>query len=161
MLDIYNVIVWCIIYWLLVVVHEAGHLSAAILVGYTWREIQAGPVAIVRRGSEFHLIFSKRWLSGRVTIEWHPRPYCRKRAAVIYASGPLANLGLSVFLILLFCQLSPAQRDIYWRLPILAVTSLCFFASSLVPVKVKKLGLKSDGLNLLNLWRQQLTSKRP
>jgi hypothetical protein len=138
------------------IIHELGHLSAAVLMGYSWNEFQVGPTAIVRRGTEFHLVYSKKWVSGRVFVEWKPTPYSTRRAVFVYAAGPLANLCFSIFLFFFFSMLSPANQDAYWPLIMTSVLSFWLFLTNLVPFANKRAGIKSDGLCVLENLRYSI-----
>lgn len=157
--NVYYIIVGYIIYWLLIVIHEMGHLFASVLLGYGWREVKAGPIAIVLRGKEHHLIYSKGWFYGKVVPVLNRRPYNTKRLAIFYAAGPLANLYASIVLFLIFSLLTPVKRDAYWPISLGAAASFYLFMRSLIPIEIKRLGLKSDGLNLLNRWRHRSKSR--
>ncbi len=84
-----------------VIVHELGHLLAALLVGFQVSEFRAWPISVARRGSSFHLRFRFREWSPLGLVAAAPRNWRRLRVrwAVFVAGGPIANLALALLFV--------------------------------------------------------------
>ena len=93
-----------------IVLHEAGHLAAAILLNFKVLALALGPFRIARSNGAWTFRFTPRSLfSGSVSAVPRSTQGWRARMLVVVAAGPLATLltGLAAASLLLSLQMPP------------------------------------------------------
>ncbi len=95
-----------------IVLHEAGHLMAAILVDFEVLGICLGPVRAIRSYGRWTVEFSGKLFAGSISAVARNTDRWRERVLVVVAGGPVATLvsGLAAGLILFHIPFI-TQRD--------------------------------------------------
>jgi Zn-dependent protease len=132
-------------FYIVVIVHEAGHALATLAVGYRVAAVKIWPVECFRSPSGWGLRWAVRGGPlGSVSVVPSNARGLTARMAVLVAAGPIASFALAVF------AYSATQRGVAseWLHPSwVAQISLFVAIMSLVP------SLGNDGFRLLALWR--------
>jgi hypothetical protein len=136
-----------------IILHEAGHLSAAGAVGYRPRWLIAGPVAIDVGGARPRLSLSRSWtiyFGGLATFE--PVGRTRGKDLWVVAAGPLTNLLLSG---LAFQQWGWPDDPSFLRTFLRGFIWMGFAIGlfNLIPLPRTASGVALDGRELLDLLR--------
>lgn len=129
-----------------VAVHEMGHVVGGGAVGWRARFVRVGPVTWTRRGDRWRFGWNRRsnWITGKVEAALGPRdPW---RLVIFLMAGPAANFVLGA--VAGGIVIAPLPFLPRCAAGLLAMTSICLGAWSLVPLRER--GEASDGLNL---WR--------
>jgi peptidase M50-like protein len=147
-----------------VVVHEFGHLAAALLMGLRIQQIAIKPLQLVRVGQKFRLRFFFSRNDGQVTAYPLDANRVRQRMAVFIAGGPVANLLAALTcLVLAWCldwkspPLFPRAPLSFW-LDFAGLTNLVYSLGNMVPGGTGK--LPSDGSRLIAFWENPLLAER-
>jgi tetratricopeptide (TPR) repeat protein len=150
-----------------IVVHELGHAVTARLAGlelYTVT-IGTGPLRAVLPMLGGVLEFRTYPLSGGITRSYFrdTKP-ARWRRALMVAGGPLANLIAAILVGSAFAVAGSAiMEDWLWAAALIWVvagTQLVMMVNALIPRRIAIGGhrLPSDGLTLIELWRNRSTA---
>jgi hypothetical protein len=137
--------------WLVLAIHEAGHLIGGSVVGFRVFQFACGPVMLVREGERLRLRLN------RVPAHWGGLAGCmpvgtedlRRRTGVFVAGGPLTTLlSASVALVLAI-----AVADAAWTavLAMFATLSIGILFATLIPATTG--GIPTDGARLIRLFR--------
>jgi hypothetical protein len=130
-----------------VAIHEIGHAIAAVAVRWRVLAFAVGPLLFYRRREGIATAFLPGWLELQGWIFADPiGPYRWRREAIIFGAGPLAS-GLGGLLILTGNSFLGAVG-----------TMSLFGLLNLLPFKQ---GVPSDGLRLLQLFRQKSGAPPP
>lgn len=138
--------------WVVILVHEAGHILAGWLVGFRFRCLFFGPVAIIRTRSGLRVRRSHSWRYAVVSCPVGVRSLVT-RFVIFGLGGSLANLTLAVAAYM--AVVSPQSR--------LSGVSLILFVAlgfmslwtgmvSLIPIRAR--GQDQDGKLILNALRR-------
>jgi hypothetical protein len=138
--------------WISTIVHELGHLLAALLMGLRIQEIVIEPLQIVRKGRavRFRLAFSQR--AGHVIAYPRDANRIRLRMMVFIAGGPVANLLVSLGCLVLASWVDSASpplvpsTDLSYWLDFAVLTNVACFVANLM--KGKSGQIPSDGSQL-------------
>ena len=116
-------------YYLVILIHETGHLCATGVAAFEFREIAVGPFLLSRRGTGIR----PRFVPGRVLAGGHvlavPASHqdLRRRFRILLAGGPLATA--LVFVVLLCLPLTAFTWSM-WLWNVIVAASLMFSARS-------------------------------
>jgi hypothetical protein len=141
---------------LVVLVHEAAHAAAAMLVSRTPVEIVFGrrSEGLRVRAGRLHMSVDVPgiWLcAGR--IRWQSTR--RLRDGVVVVAGPLASLATGCGAAIIAVSAEPASHTAQWGV-VFAVESLASAAFTLAPIA----RLRTDGHALLVFWRYHRARRR-
>ena len=138
----------CLLTFVIIAVHEAGHLLAGILVGFRWEALKIGPFLLEKdEKGKWRLSHSEGYGHGFVKMMPRNGPGTRFQWAVFLLAGCAANLLLSALIFLFLLPLSIGQQQALGWLGYVGFSS-AFAAVNLLPFRVGR--LSSDGLHL---WR--------
>jgi hypothetical protein len=135
--------------WLVILVHELGHVLAARLCGWRFLLLLVGPLRVVRGGRGLAWSFNRAWPTWGGLAASLPREgadVTREMLAVVLG-GPLASLALAGTGLLLSRSDGPLAP---WGL-LVGVTSLLIAAATMLPMSSG--GFQSDGAQALALVR--------
>jgi hypothetical protein len=144
--------------WVGTIIHEIGHLSAALLMGLYVQKVAIIPLKAVRSGGGFHLqIFVSPKKDGFVTAYPLDARQVRQRMMAFIAGGPVANLMASLMCLALAwlvdrtaVPLVPRDHLCYW-LDFIGLMNLIDFIINVIPVQSGK--SSSDGSKLIAFAR--------
>jgi hypothetical protein len=141
-----------VVSWLMVGVHEGGHVLAGLASGHRFRSIRVGPVLFTRgKGLSLHHWRLNQLASGVAVMDPVTTRRLVPRATVLLWGGPAANiLSGGLVLLLPFAMSFPALLFI--------VQSIGNGLSDLLPYR-NSLGV-SDGKFLWTLWRRPALAER-
>jgi hypothetical protein len=150
-------------------IHEIGHLLGARLVGFCFEFFTVGPLMIARQGKRLrvNLMFRPDLPTGLAAAVPTNDNNLRARLAVAVAGGPLTNLLLAGFALILFVRLgyrqghwTPPLLDDWWSLTLFetVVLSLLLFVMSIVPMGLG--GFAADGERLFVLLSGGVEAER-
>ena len=144
--------------WLGLVVHELGHLLAALFLGLRVEQVAVKPLQLVRRNGVLRLRFFLSDQDGVVRVSPTGGRRFGQQMIVVVAGGPIANLGLALAcLVAAWCvdpfsvPLVPRTHGGYW-LDFVALMNLAVGLANLVPGRSRS--LPSDGSQLA-AWRRK------
>ncbi|WP_291983825.1 hypothetical protein [Luteitalea sp.] len=145
-----------LILWLVLAVHEGGHLIAARLQGWPFLLLLVGPLRVVRGTSGLVWGFNRAWATwGGLTASIPPvDERFRRQMLCMVLAGPLASVALGAAVLLL------ARRgDALAAFGVVGgVTSLLIAVVTLLPMQGG--GYQSDGAQALDLLRGGDLSRR-
>jgi hypothetical protein len=144
--------------WLVILVHELGHVIAGLSQGFRFLLLAVGPLWLERSTGGLRLRFNRllaTWggLAATVPVDLHDLD---RRMARMVIGGPLASLGLAILGVPLLLAVRAE-----WLGPVglwepvalvVAVGSLGIFLVTLIPGQAGK-GLRTDGRRWLDLRR--------
>jgi len=104
-------------------IHELGHLTAALAIGFRWREFAVGPVVLRREagGVRFHFVVSRLVAGGQVQAVPRSHDGLRWRFLILLAGGPIATA--LIFAVLPFLARGP------WTTALVLANLLCVLTS--------------------------------
>jgi len=142
-------------YWfggfLQVLIHEMGHLTAVLAVGYAPSVFEAGPLAIQFQAGPPTLALNGNWatwLYGRV--EFVRSGPARAKDVAVAASGPLANLAVLAGL-LLMPRMGGAFLELFLRNSGIIAGIIGF--ANLLPLPRARDGFATDGRQIVDVLR--------
>ena len=148
--------------FLLISIHEFGHLAAGRAVGFHFKAIRIGPLQFMRSAQGLKLTFQRLSdLSGFAAIRIDKIQRLARRYAIFIAGGPLANLlsALLIFVLFAILPLIHAHGLIRLALQIFAALSIAIAIINLIPFR-RTNGMYSDGGHLLHLARSLPKTRR-
>jgi len=85
-------------YYLMILVHELGHLLAARAIGFHWREFSAGPLVVRREAKriQWRFVPSRLTAGGQVQAVPDSPAALRRRFLILLAGGPIATALLFI-----------------------------------------------------------------
>lgn len=155
-----------LLFWVLVAVHELGHVVAAWGLGFHILRIVVGPIKLVREGQRLRAQFNRSLyrLAGFVVAVPSTEHALARRMAVYAAGGPLANLLAGSLSLAGACWFGDGRwffaahadvlvdiaelPDLSWWLGACALLNGALFFGCLAPLPSK--GLLSDGNQLVD-----------
>lgn len=148
-------LLWLIpIIYLVITVHELGHLAAAAWVKFRFFLLTIGPLRVTRVRDGLAVSFNRNpfifgGLAAALPTEFH---HLRRRMAIMIAGGPLASLLFG----LLLWRLTPwLGRVTPLNTALLGLTAFCSLAIGAVAlIPMRSSGFMSDGGQLWTLWRK-------
>ncbi|BCS34883.1 hypothetical protein TBR22_A41090 [Luteitalea sp. TBR-22] len=142
--------------WLVILVHEAGHVLGGRLVGWRFLILLAGPLRVVRGGAGLEWSFNRAWATWGGLAAALPREGAdfRREMLVVVLGGPVASLALGV----VGLQLARGGGALMPTGLVLGVTSLLIAVATLIPIATG--GFQSDGAQALDLLRGGETPAR-
>jgi|SRR6266850_1086333 len=149
-------------FFLILSIHELGHVAAGLAVGFHFKRISIGPLTLAKFPQG--LKFTVQRISNLDGIAAMGIPQLRKpsrRLAVYIAAGPLANI-LSGFCIWLFLTsqfssgLQHAFRQFLW---FFATISIFIAVVNLLPYR-RRNGMFTDGARLLSFATSRVKMRR-
>ncbi len=142
--------------WVVLFVHEAGHLLAARAQGWPFLLLLVGPLRVVRGATGLAWGLNRAWPTwGGLTASIPPVDHTFRRQMLLMAvSGPLASAALG----LMALWLSSAGGRLAPYALVGGATSLLVSAATLLPMKSG--GFQSDGAQALDLIRSPEESRR-
>ena len=146
-----------VLYWIVgflhIVLHELGHLSAVRAVRYNPRRLVTGPLTVEWEGGRRAVSGTRdwRWLFGG-NVWFSSRRRTRGRDLAVCIAGPLANL-LTVGAVLIVDRLLAGDRlfDLYVRANIACAAFVLLV--NLLPLPRSAEGYATDGRQILDLLR--------
>lgn len=120
------------------VVHECGHAFVALLLRLHISAIQVGPLLFDLDARRFRLA-DIRELAGLIAVPTMSRS--RALSALVFAAGPAASTAFGIV----------CSRASHPMIVLLGATSLIAGMGSVIPMRLPRSGLPSDGLALLDL----------
>jgi hypothetical protein len=157
-----------LLYLLCIAVHEAGHVAAALLVGFQPLLFIAGPVRVERVAGRFELGINRTLaLAGGLAVCTPVGMHdLRRRTLIMAAGGPIASLMFGVQCLALWLATSSLTRPgdgivanlFHVTLAFLGIGSLLIGLLTLLPTRAG--GFYSDGARMLRLLRQGEETER-
>ena len=162
-------------FFALIAIHELGHLSVGLAMGFPFMRFTVGPVQLVRDGARIRPRLNTAWFKPAAYV-MHELPQDgvqRWRWAAVVFAGPLSNLLAGAACLAAAHWLNPGPPvemlhapRVGWRsvallypgdpatawLNIAGLLSLGLGLGTLVPGSAA--GMRSDGGQLLDLWRR-------
>jgi hypothetical protein len=94
-------------FYLAILVHELGHLAAALAIGFRWREFAVGPVVLWREADRvrWHFVASRIVAGGQVQATPRSTEGLRRRFLILLVGGPVATA--LIFAVLPFLPRGP------------------------------------------------------
>ncbi|MBO6575545.1 MAG: hypothetical protein JJ896_11130 [Rhodothermales bacterium] len=144
-----------VVLWLIVLVHELGHVSGGLAAGFRFVLLAAGPIVFARR-SGLSLNRSLATFAGlAVSVPHRPETEgLAGRMALVVAGGPAASLivGLTAVLVALSMTVSGGTQSVVRALiALFGLGSTLTGAATLIPVTAG--GIPNDGARLWRLLR--------
>lgn len=115
-------------YYLVMLVHEVGHLCSLPFAGFEFREIAVGPFLLSRGASGLRPRFvpGRMLMGGHVLASPQSHEYLRRRFQIMLSGGPLATAA--VFVGLAFLPLTPFTWSMWlWNAVIAASSWIPFY----------------------------------
>jgi hypothetical protein len=146
--------------WMVILVHELGHVLAGRIAGFRFLLLIAGPLKVVREGTSIRFRFNRNvQLAGGIasSVPLDSHGLCG-RMALMTAAGPLASLLLLLLLRAGAVGLSDGSSLAAEVLGIGAVISGGVGLFTLLPIRSR--GFYNDGARLLMLARGGAVARR-
>jgi hypothetical protein len=143
-------------------IHEAGHVAAALAVGFTFKKVRVGPLLVSRLGRGLKFSFQLRSrLSGLTVVHVPRKPKIRRRYLLYSFAGPFANFLTTLLVCLILTLSASSYPTAVIRVPLefFAAYSLFVGATNLIPY-LRRNGMFSDGGRLWGLLRSKAKTKR-
>lgn len=141
-----------------VLIHEIGHLIAVRYTGYELVTFAVGPLAISFKEGRWIPSFRKGFLSGVVHFQRTAQAASLKNEVIVASGGILANILVgTLFVWLYFTTLTFGEFSLFI---IVGVASIIVGVANLFPRHYKSLGLDSDGMLLIKLYRYWRSQSR-
>lgn len=136
-----------------VVLHEAGHLLAALANNFEVSGMVLGPFRFVRLGASWSLTLkANRLFEASVSAFPKTQKDWRSRMMMVVAAGPLATLLTGIVTVLSLHAHGGADNWFTWFLRVFAQVSFFIFVLGLVPNHPSLLS-QNDAALLRSLWR--------
>lgn len=129
-----------------VLIHEAGHALAVLWVGHSLREFSVGPVGIFVEPRGCKVRLRAELFSGQVRYDRHHSKTSLFTEFLIVCGGVTANLLGALIALVIYQYFS--DNALYF---FICIIFLFAAISNVVPVQIKKTGLKSDGKQFMEL----------
>lgn len=144
--------------WVVIVIHELGHILAGFTQQFEFRFISAGPVMVEKELGRLRLKKNTNFntFGGVALCLPIGQDKLRKRFAVFAAGGPLASLVFGCVLVLAFFFLSfdkSILSDYLMESFLLISCTLSFCIGLVTIIPMHSEGFTSDGGRILNLLR--------
>jgi hypothetical protein len=132
-------------FYLAVLVHELGHLVAALALGFRWREFAVGAIIIRREAGRvrWHFVASRLVAGGQVQGVPRSSDGVRGQFLIVLAAGPIATALL--FVVLLFLPRSPWTTALGLCNVLCALTSWLPYYTGGYVIDAKAMLLLRDG----------------
>lgn len=140
-------------YFVGVIIHEAGHVIAGLLVGFPFILVRIGALHLGREGGRWRLRWAGSGGAGGMAAHDIRGARRRRRAAIFTCGGLLAN-AIAAVLIVTFTNLRTTHSMVVW----IYGWNVFMAAVSLLPIPTG--GHINDGLRLLHLLRSKKHTKR-
>jgi len=144
-------------WYVMILLHELGHLIAGIFCKFNFYFLSVGPVKVEKK--QDGLTFSRHRfinVAGGLTLMIPDEKYNNKTRWLIFiAAGPLASLVVGIMLFLFLMSQEAGQLNIFLVNTLLgvALSSLFIgFVLSAIPMNMKELG-GNDGQMILDIYR--------
>ena len=130
-----------------VLIHEAGHAAAAVLLGFRVIAVRVGPFQIKRPKSWNWTLSRNDVLSGFVQAQFRELPgrWARWRCLAFFLAGPFANIGPALLTAPLLRGDSAAAN----LLSLFMLVSALVGTANLIPFRTR--GIRSDGAKICQL----------
>ena len=149
-----SMVLYAVVLFLVVLVHELGHAIAALSFGWRVTLFAVFPIAYRPKTRKLGLwVLPSGDLGGAVSVSTGDRGRTRSQSAQLAAAGPLANVVFASLMFFLI-YLAPAAQDI---LGFIAVSSLFVGLGNLLPWKTRN-GIRSDGALIAAALRRKSIS---
>ena len=136
-----------------VVLHEAGHLFAAIMNDFEVSGMVIGPFRLVRLGTSWTIILKKhRLFEASVSAFPRTRENWRRRMMAVVAAGPIATFVTGFASVLLLPASGAGDSWFIWLLRAFVQVSFFIFVLGLIPNGKSQL-CQNDAALLRSLWR--------
>ncbi len=159
---IYFYLIYLLSALVVIAIHEAGHVTAGLAVGFAFRKVRVGPFFLTRSGGRLKFSYQLKSKLGGLTLMHVERiPRIRRRYLLYSFGGPLANFltALLVGLILDLTASTYPAGTLRAPLEFFVAYSLLIGTANLVPY-LRRSGMFSDGGRLLGLLRSKPKTKR-
>ena len=142
-----------------ILIHECGHLLAAMYVEYKITVFAVGPIGLYRQEGKWKLKLLKNFISGIVAFEKPLHKVSLGNEFLVYSAGIMFNFGVGAILILLyFFTYKKYESGI---LIIFGTISVFVGLVNVIPMRVKSLNLDTDAVHLIRLYRLAKGNRRP
>src|SRR5712692_8103356 len=134
--------------YLIIVIHELGHLFAGLAVGFRANFVVVYPLRFTRTNTGWAVRREKLLsISGAASMLPQNLEHLRARLIIYVLGGPVANLLTFLILRMYIPNVAQAPNTAVWYLDFLANMSLLIGAVNLLPFQAR--GFQSDGGRLL------------
>lgn len=149
----YTIVVYIVLSFFVVVgIHELGHILTGLILKYQFRFVTVGPLKIelINGKLEFKVNTEINTMGG-LTLMFPSKSFTRQEMIWYYAGGPLLSLlfGLGLLLLLITMQSVIDESQLFWM--IASVMSLVIGVVSLIPISNGD--LHTDGSQMLDFLR--------
>ncbi|WP_041280598.1 M50 family metallopeptidase [Desulfosudis oleivorans] len=138
-----------------ILIHEIGHVIGALAVNLHIDEVKVGFIGFRKRRGKFRLHFYKNAFSGHVKRIEPDNTIPLKKEFIFSVSGISANLIFGALLLSAYHYRN--NNDLRELLMIFGAVSIFIGVINLIPFKLKRLNLISDGLRLIVVLARWLT----
>ncbi|MGC2330062.1 MAG: M50 family metallopeptidase [Candidatus Acidiferrales bacterium] len=148
--------------FMLVTIHELGHVAAGFAVGFRFERIRIGPIIFTKTPDRLKFTFQKAYgFDGVAAMKVLRLRKLRRRLGIYVAAGPLANLlsAVCVWAFLARQVLGAWQHPVGQFLLIFAALSVCMGIFNLIPFR-RSNGMFTDGARLLSLVTSRVNTRR-
>jgi len=151
--------------WLVLLIHEVGHLIGGRIAGFRFMLLVVGPLKVLREGNDIRLrLNTSLALAGGIAASAPMDAYnLRRRMITMVAGGPAASLLLAImcsgsFLVLLAVTPTPINERVALLLPMAGLMSFAVFLITIIPARTS--GFFTDGARLRMLLRAGSQAER-
>ena len=149
-------------FFLILSIHELGHVAAGLAVGFHFRELRIGPLTLVKSSKGLKVALQRiSTLDGIAAMGIQKLRRLRHKLAIYIAAGPLANVlsGLCVWLLLTSRLSGRFQPAIRQSLELFGAASIFVGFVNLIPFR-RRNGMFMDGARLLSLVTSKIKTRR-